>query len=649
MEPTLGWLQPLLNDVTFFVQLVFAIIGLLAIIKPVIQTSPLYNDIVYTIYGSFQAALQGCFKVLGIQKLIAMTRPYEYYNDLTRLDIDYTWQAMEFDKQDALVCVKPANGAEDTSAVVSGLVNTGNSCFLNSVLQALSSLPTLHVYLTQRSQTAVACIPLPVTRSLLKTMRQLSKPLYWRSSFRPTEIVATMPSNRRVINREQQDAHEVFQLLSSAIEAETQRMEQCELGGLQHVLAETIYPNIVNAKLFPMAPKPPKCPPVVKEIGHSENPLSGLLANRLSCMHCGYTEAIRHFPFNNIQLNLPNTIFTLGQYTTTLYECLQQFTSMEFLKDVTCRKCTLVSTVQAISLDIKKLSEKAALTEKPKSTRKTIKRIAKLEKIREEIKTRLNQSRIEEETDDVELWGKSSDKTPILRATHRLSSKQAMIAKPPKILCLHVSRSAFHESGALYKNLCQLSFPEYLNMALYCTNGTLHTTPNVPISTFSPENDTCKYRLMSVIVHYGNHSYGHFVTYKRRLVANICRCNECGAEEEKWDGKNQWYRVSDTKVDVCSIDTVLQANPYMLLYEKIEEKARQIQHLIPVKTTPVDKHQKLLDTPTIYYGAATSDTTLEALRISNALLMNDKHGSLDPSRDSHSWTKDQSMAHLVTF
>ncbi|KAL0080066.1 hypothetical protein F4703DRAFT_1872431 [Phycomyces blakesleeanus] len=543
------------------------------------------------------------------------------------------------------MCVKPANGAEDTSAVVSGLVNTGNSCFLNSVLQALSSLPTLHAYLTQRSQSAVACIPLPVTRALLKTMRKLSKPLYWRSSFRPAEIVATMPSNRRVINREQQDAHEVFQLLSSAIEAETQKMEQCEIGGLQHVLAETLYPNTVNTKLFPTTSKPLKCPSVIKEITHSDNPLSGLLANRLSCMHCGYTEAIRHFPFNNIQLNLPNA------YTTTLHECLQQFTSMEFLKDVTCRKCTLVSTVQAISLDIKQILEKKNLNEQSKNKREITKHLPKLESIRFEIKTRLSQRRIEEEAEDVELWGKSSDKVPILRATRRLSSKQVMIAKPPTILCLHISRSAFHESGALYKNLCQLSFPEYLNLAPYCTNGTLNTTPNVPISIFSSENDTCKYRLMSVVVHYGNHSYGHFVTYKRRLVSNTCRCDECGAREEKWEGKDQWYRVSDTKVDVCSLDTVLQANPYMLLYEKVEEKSHQHQITVPAKPKQtVDKQQKLLDTPMMYYGATTSDAALEALRISNALLMNDKQSTLkNHSKESPNWMKNPSIAHLMTF
>lgn len=41
------------------------------------------------------------------------------------------------------------------------------------------------------------------------------------------------------------------------------------------------------------------------------NPFSGLVASRLSCSKCGYTEAIRHFAFDNISLILPLSVIIL--------------------------------------------------------------------------------------------------------------------------------------------------------------------------------------------------------------------------------------------------------------------------------------------------------------------------------------------------
>ncbi len=37
----------------------------------------------------------------------------------------------------------------------------------------------------------------------------------------------------------------------------------------------------------------------------SKTVFDGLTANRRSCVECGYTEAVMHFPFDNWQLALP--------------------------------------------------------------------------------------------------------------------------------------------------------------------------------------------------------------------------------------------------------------------------------------------------------------------------------------------------------
>ncbi|KAI8087750.1 uncharacterized protein B0P05DRAFT_584969 [Gilbertella persicaria] len=526
---------------------------------------------------------------MRIPQLMMYIRPQEYYDNLSKKLNEST---LAKTSAEAAICLSSGLDASDETALVSGLVNTGNSCFLNSVLQAMSSLPQLHLYLAQVNYVSTG-ISLPVTRSLLKTIRSLAKPLEKRTSFRPVDIVTALSSNRRIISREQQDAQEFFQIVSSAIDVEGQKIAKTDRlgGGLKDVLSP---PQSIVHWIHRKRPK-----------HHAENPFTGLLANRLSCMQCGYTGAIRHFSFNNIQLNVPN------KYTTTLQECLSQFTSMEYLQDASCRKCSFEITVKSLEADIEKLQYQSKKLKKSdvKKKRELVVQLVSLEKAKQQVEYRLKMGRIEEEDDQ--------DRLPLLRSVSRMSSKQVMLAKPPKILCLHISRSAFLNTGAVYKNTCQLMFPEYLDVSPFSTNGTLHTQPNVPISI--PEKNTTYYRLMSVIVHYGSHSFGHYVAFKRRIFADQCQCHGCqgDGQPEEWKCQNTWYRISDSKVDECSLEDVLRSNPYMLLYELTEEEQE-------VALSDDSSEEVVID----YNIPTKDDATREALRIANSLMMGDQHDML---------------------
>jgi ubiquitin carboxyl-terminal hydrolase 1 len=152
----------------------------------------------------------------------------------------------------------------------------------------MSSLPHLHVYLKRVSENSTG-VPLPVTRSLLKTIRTLTVPLYRRSSFRPVDIVTALSSNRRIISREQQDAQEFFQLVSGAMDTEGEKITKVELvgGGLKNLLNQASVKGIIRSEWINAGTYHHS--KMTSSIDHLENPFTGLLANRLSCMQCGYT------------------------------------------------------------------------------------------------------------------------------------------------------------------------------------------------------------------------------------------------------------------------------------------------------------------------------------------------------------------------
>lgn len=280
---------------------------------------------------------------------------------------------------------------------------------------------------------------------------------------------------------------------------------------------------------------------------------------------------------------------------------------MEYLQDATCRQCSFLATLESLSTEIKQLKQKAKKTKDLKKKKDRITESVRLERVRQEIEDRFKTGRLEEEDEQ--------DRLP-LKSTQGESSKQVMLAKPPKILCLHISRSAFLNTGAIYKNTCQILFPEYLDVSAFSTNGTLHTQPNVPISTpISREKSQKQYRLMSIIVHYGSHSFGHFVAFKRRIYTDQCQCFECqNRNDEVWHCQEAWYRISDSKVDPCSLEDVLRSNPYMLLYELVdkdeeEDTIETKQDHIPVVLSSSD-----------YNNIPMDNASKEALRIANSLL-----------------------------
>ncbi|KAF9428932.1 hypothetical protein BGZ94_000427 [Podila epigama] len=541
-----------------------------------------------------------------------------------------------------------------TLQMVQGLVNTGNSCFLNSVLQALSSLSSLQPYLEslliRADDLKVAIEDSQVAEALLETIESLKEPQSSPKSFRPRTFVAALeaarsrdPSasgyNSNIMNRDQQDAQELFQIVSSALSSEELGLRTLE--ATRPLMDADLVPSLtrLNENLAPT--------PRVKN--EPSNPMVGMLASRLSCIQCGYTEAIRHFTFDNLSLSIPSN------YSCTIEDCLQKFVNLESLNDAACRKCSLLATLSRLREEVKYLDN--LINKKTKTTgtqpnqsisnnhshhynssSTSLRQRKKMSKARPVV---LHEQFSSDAESDLEYdrttvtshtspaitqFTKSeltAKKASIVQQQHALltairtdvqaplpgitltktvsphCTKQVMIGKAPRVLCLHFQRSQYSAYGTVSKNNCRITFPEYLDLTPFSTSGVLLTKPNVPMSvsdhelrqmglfghdsnanTRSGTHSTVMpmkrsmYKLQSVVVHYGGHSYGHFIAYRRKPASMVSRVEQDrqGGSGYAMGRREDWFRVSDETVESTTLEDVLSANPYMCLYEKVGEE-----------------------------------------------------------------------------
>ncbi|KAI9871399.1 MAG: hypothetical protein M1830_002954, partial [Pleopsidium flavum] len=360
------------------------------------------------------------------------------------------------------------SGKEQTD-VPPGLGNWDNSCYQNSVIQGLASLQSLRDFLRYNTDDPARERSKSTIKALQDIIDSLNEPSNaGRRFWTPAEL-------KSMSSWQQQDAQEYFSKVLDEVEKELLKAPRSAIQsvGLSEVADLGSDPDSARHKeeaekgiLNGSKPLNTSNSSIsVQQNSDANNltnllpnlrksPLDGLLAQRVGCLRCGYVEGLSLIPFNCLTVPLTRDCYQDVQ------GCLEAYTALEPIEGVECANCTLLRSRDQLER-LLHIPEYVLEAENKQTTAKIS------EALRSSAKARLvavNETLQDEDFSENALTKKCQ--IPSQNRVLTRKSRQAIIARAPGSLVIHVNRSVFDEvSGIQRKNYAAVTFPMTLDIA----------------------------------------------------------------------------------------------------------------------------------------------------------------------------------------
>lgn len=307
--------------------------------------------------------------------------------------------------------------------------------------------------------------------------------------------------------------------------------------------------------------------PSVKHLIHKSStstptPFSGTILSSLKCSECNYIKQ-SFSDFLTIPIvpsELSRMVFSQHQsllfQTCTLQDCLEEFVTEETIPNLNCLSCSVKQEQKRLCEEEILLRDAIEFQSLRKNNDKEDKDslILSLHMELDEILKRIHSlSSINLDEDYEELCKSKNHSDPALSIPKPLKvemQKRLCIYKVPSILCIHVKRLYYDvRSRCATKSIQHIQFEEFLDLTPFCDSN--QNSICVP----------CKYRLVSVVVHAGGATSGHYFTYRRTEVFTD------RLKSVKNSHESDWLLMSDENVTFVSWDEVSRCQAYMLVYQ----------------------------------------------------------------------------------
>ncbi|KND93726.1 Ubiquitin carboxyl-terminal hydrolase 1 [Tolypocladium ophioglossoides CBS 100239] len=481
-----------------------------------------------------------------------------------------------------------------------GLGNRDNSCYQNCILQGLAALESFTDYLS-------ACVRTVDAQNLDQDVARTLRTLIWdlNDVSNNGKTIWTPSLLKSMSTWTQQDAQEYYSKMLDDIDKgvakaikETRRYSGLEADCGKDESAASQHSDDSGYQSLSSTPDLSAMKPL-------RNPLEGLLAQRVACVQCGYSEGLSMIPFNCLTLSLG-----LDKNRHDLYERLDSYSNVETIEGVECPKCTLLKAQRLLTKLVGKMQDCGSSPEQLAEPRRRL-------------------GAVETALEDDDFSDKTLMETCRISSRGKVSStktKQIVIARPPQSLAIHVNRSVFDPATFdMIKNSAPVSFPLTLDLGPWCLGSSEATRRSSGAAKPSGEGDASEekwqsdprasmiagdlspsrlngpiYELRAAVTHAGRHENGHYVCYRKypehRAAAPDAAANgqessnsatDDGIDDEEATGSDTdetkppdvatggntgWWRLSDQNVNKIDEETVLSLSPgvFMLFYECVD-------------------------------------------------------------------------------